>query len=1023
MPEDTKRLHISRQGVIRAREFKWLRKDLGKIGIRRSVVDYLMRKGIKSLDDLQEPEVEEIIAKFKEPDRSALQRLPTVAKLNTISSSLEACSALAAAGLSSIREVSRMGSNELANVLKDVVPENEIPILYQRFRAAEHVLANEIVDNRARYSSGQLSHTSQAIKNEEFPNCECPNCLSAVSPLAYLADLLDYALEVLRRNGNRLTIGVLGNMLKQPLSDLPAECDQLNQTEIYPRLAVEVLLKHFSVNLDTISNDDLKKAEGEYRLRTYIELLTQIGTSYEEIREARLLDRNKTEDMEKLLRLTERIGIDLYLKNPVDGSNEDLIEVLFKTPDQVTRPWLEATFGLVDINLLKRNPLRYGPAMVSGYGYEQLRHWDLNGVRWGWNTDLHGQIYVSISRRDSKRIVTLYRDPSREKCVASGEICSNAGNVELVPSEDSGLSGSVHLSYQHPSHQIVLQVIPRILVWRLLHLRSIWMKQDWPDDQLAGNRTLIDPDIIGPDDFRTPVAKIRPSYPDKAFDFWIRRRKWVDSLIKEFTDIKKEDGTPDLAAMFARMYQPFIFYGIEVVAWADTTQPTDFELLRAKLDRREDVEETKLRIKTDLNLTVESFTRLMEIFTKDKLSSDSRNEKVEEEEWQDVYSILTQARKEKMFTTEELSHGVSVPPDQFWISLREPEDGNWPPMDLGQLPLIDPDVLDFDDLPDPTAGKHAIDIWQNRRNRLDQIYKDLSSAREVSGKEFDDLLTLALGDPDPGDPLPNNIDVDELYSNLKNEIDVEKTKNRIISDLYMTVEDFKRLMSIKAKTDDHDPAKKPTATEWGEVYEILTQAQKKKREYPNWIHEESDPTTGVTYWSALKAKFPRWRASREVRQDWQQKVEFRSQPPLIDIDIIDEYDLRLPNQGAAADLLIERQNIRRTCVDSLRDSLNDALTERAVEEFITQTIGVDREEFQNLSLQRASGKNITHRVQQLGLELGWFDRLVRLKDIELIEDEKSEIIEILWQTYKRRQFGTWRWQEREAGVTLGPDYF
>ena len=47
-------------------------------------------------------------------------------------------------------------------------------------------------------------------------------------------------------------------------------------------------------------------------------------------------------------------------------------------------------------------------------------------------------------------------------------------------------------------------------------------------------------------------------------------------------------------------------------------------------------------------------------------------------------------------------------------------------------------------------------------------------------------------------------------------------------------------MEIKAANDQTDPAKKPTAAEWAEVFAILTPARKIKHEYPAWVLQESD---------------------------------------------------------------------------------------------------------------------------------------------------------------------------------------
>ena len=111
------------------------------------------------------------------------------------------------------------------------------------------------------------------VAGEEFPNCECPDCMSAVSPLAYLTDLLDFSSRIIcDSNDNKLTISDFEERLRQPFSTLPAECSQVSQSELYARLATEILLRYFRVNLNSSNLDpELKKVENNYRLHAYKE--------------------------------------------------------------------------------------------------------------------------------------------------------------------------------------------------------------------------------------------------------------------------------------------------------------------------------------------------------------------------------------------------------------------------------------------------------------------------------------------------------------------------------------------------------------------------------------------------------------------------------------------------------------------------------------------------------------------------------------------------------------------------------
>ena len=134
--------------------------------------------------------------------------------------------------------------------------------------------------------------------------------------------------------------------------------------------------------------------------------------------------------------------------------------------------------------------------------------------------------------------------------------------------------------------------------------------------------------------------------------------------------------------------------------------------------------------------------------------------------------------------------------------------------------------------------------------------------------------------------------VDQLQADLVNpdQAIVASAKESITNDLKMTVEDFNVLMVVRAKSANLEAAQQPTAEEWDKTYALLTAASKKKHRYPDWLAQETQPDLSV-YWKVLKARLPRWRASHEARQAWQQALTMRSQPPLIDPDLLRPNDL------------------------------------------------------------------------------------------------------------------------------------
>lgn len=405
--------------------------------------------------------------------------------------------------------------------------------------------------------------------------------------------------------------------------------------------------------------------------------------------------------------------------------------------------------------------------------------------------------------------------------------------------------------------------IPNVLSWRLEYLRDLWKQQDWPADSYQQNPDatdteadrlpVIDPDVIGPDDFREPLVKVEDTDPDRPFDLWCKRRGWVDAQLNDLRLQRKEG---DLRAVLERMWSPAPDGNpvYELTPWL--FQSTDglineLKRLSKNLERGQDLESTQQSIQTELKLTTESFKRLMQIIAKSDLTP-TQESAIPEDEWEELFSILVQAQKVSLFPTWIAEEGTlenGLPPETdnplrpvlfspkyFWISLRPPLEGDWPPAPdcPARLPLIDPELGTLEtlgELPAPLTGKFAAILWERRQVRLEEIKAALALIG-VSG--FEAKMKWAVGHPNQGDDLnltpPNNLS--DSYSNLD---DLERALDSLEADaiavihhnLYLTVPGFKRLMEIKAITE-------PTPDQWDEVHRLLTTAQKLKREYPDW---------------------------------------------------------------------------------------------------------------------------------------------------------------------------------------------
>lgn len=598
--------------------------------------------------------------------------------------------------------------------------------------------------------------------------------------------------------------------------------------------------------------------------------------------------------------------------------------------------------------------------------------------------------------------------------------------------------------------------------WRVEYLRTLWKEQDHPTDPYSEDFSpaedclpIIDPDIIGPDDFR---------YPDLSRTtfgiIWKARRDWVDSQIQTLAGKKKTriiDSqsliVPDMEQMLELMYKPVTYRMYTVTPWASATPVTDFDQLHQKLTggTADEVKNAKERIKQDLCLTPDAFGRLMAIRSKDQMWwSDYRNEEVKDDEWRELYSILVQAQKARLFPgwiTEEKMARIHFDPNEFWFSLREPKEGDWPP--ITPQPYIDPDLVKIQDLPEPTVGGRALELWEERKKSLVQINNDLKKEREKNG--FDAMIRLAVGYEYPGNGLKYTPDFVKQKLDSADPADVEFATKIIHEEMCMTVDEFNRLYLIRAKDAETNPLKKPTAAEYAEVYALLTQARKKKHEYrgwtppppipfySGWINEENDSSTGVVYWTALKAKLPRWRASTEARQAWVQALRIRSSAPIIDPDVVSPGDIKNPVSGNPAfDRWQERQEKVSGLIDALKNTSPSATPlQRLNDLFAFDYNGVETgftpDTLQDLAKDRKKGTDITGRLNQLSLDNPSFAYLIRIINLAkenqpILEAEWEGVYSILVQVYKKRKYAEWRDEERGAVdpvllITLSPDFF
>jgi hypothetical protein len=966
-------------------------------------------------------------------DDPAISILEAHAVLSVLSPAVEVNAKLIEKGFTSLVKIAQTPRSEFVSALQADLGDFPSAQLYVKADAQSKYLSDMLANRRADLARGVQI---EGPIGDLYPlTCNCPDCESAVSPLAYLADLLKYALEHLRDDAGSVPLWFLEQTFCQPFGDLTAACEEMSRQIRQVQLCSEVLRRY--LERYPLKPPVLSQGEARYRLSAYETLLNRIGTSYEELRLARTW-RPDAEALKKRTALAQRLGIALRTGTaPISRDNLDRLlldpTAAQTVPNALSEASLEKLFGLADTT---RDPL--SEAAKLNDTDHQITRWNLNGAEWNRNTDLDGQIEVRLTQPSAATYrVELYR-PARKPLesplrVASGERNTPTGPVTLQEENESGLSGSVTIEYTKESSNILIVAIPWFTSWRLAYLQQQWGEQDWPTDAYTerppgfeGQRPVIDPDLIGPDDFRHPDSTVQP------FTLWNERRDWVDQHLH---DLEAQSRLED---KFNLMYGQVTYKNVTFQPWSASTKPEDFDALHQTLNSGSESEVTaaKDRIRRDLNLSVEAFSRLMEIRTKDLASrADNPKESVSAEEWREVDAILVQVQKERLFPDwcreEDPNPPAGSPkvvlfsPKNFWISLREPQEGDWPPVLPPGQPMIDPELVKRKDLPESSIGQPARDLWDARREELDRIRTDLQRTQER--EDFDAMLELALGKP-----LPHNLA--DLHADLKSgdPARVTEATRKIEHDLYMTVDDFRVLINVKQKASTPPPAEKPTSKEWAEVYGILTSAQKRRMlyggylEYEGWLKKEA----GLAYWQALKARLPRWRASVQTRFEWQAALRRRSQSPTIDPDVIDTADLQNPFAGIALQTWQQRHNTIEGWLTVLRQGQEQATDKlQWLNGQIQDIIGIAPATFEALADQLDQNGELTARLEQLSLTREAFSRLVSIRHLvvadssSVLDSEWEEIFSILVQVQKRREFAQWRYEEQSREILLTAEHF
>jgi hypothetical protein len=372
-----------------------------------------------------------------------------------------------------------------------------------------------------------LMHTrvGAAYKNYEGPSlnnnghdhlCKCEDCMAAVSPLAYLADLLKYTTEHIKKDGTFVSIGVLQNTFKQPFGDLPASCEEMNRKLCQYRIGVEILRAYLiSESTNTCQDTNLERVEREYLQHSYFTLLRLMGTSFDEIRKAYAVapDERETE----LRPLARRLGITF---TPVRTG------IIAINPSNHSVPELRNTMEVEG---------NHRQAVIDAGRFRVLDHTNSAYNKWYTlaipvSVEYVPDIDPSAEGKTVIKVSGSIPVPTQSGLMGYCEV-DTIRQLFLDPKAQSGLYEITEERLElifglRDSNRAPLADQPEafVLKWKLIRLREMWASEDHPlDDFTLRKLPIIDPDLIGPDDFRYPETG------NDAYDLWTERRGWLDN--------------------------------------------------------------------------------------------------------------------------------------------------------------------------------------------------------------------------------------------------------------------------------------------------------------------------------------------------------------------------------------------------------------------------------------------------------------------------------------------------------------
>ncbi len=463
-------------------------------------LSFLQNGEYTSLNRIRKAGPIQFIVDFPEEGVTApeLRILQAHTDLYTIHDNIEQNQRLIDFGFDSIYGITNTPKNEFVNAVSNQIT---LPLFTaaqihevatQKYKLLGNILAGRLADMRMEHETYQYPQNSTFGEHffANFANkCECDDCKSGVSPFAYMVDLIKFGAARITKtsvpaydpNNPNMFISFLTDYFHQEFGRLSVDCETLHDEFCRVRLVTEVLEKVVLAagTLPTQKALDLAQARKQYIELTYLQLLTQAGTSYNEVRKIVAMQPDNEEKRKAASNWAEKLGVPLHVlgssplqytvervwltvgsSDPAQELNAENLELIFgfrdtqrdvltSTPDSLMAQWQQVYL---------RQTWHEQDYQETAYSREGLNPADPNTFKHHWKPiidpdiiglgDMAYNIPVHVSglwrhrMEDTNKFITDYINNSAFQLNTSADI--KQGVYRAMPDRDISTDDILH---------------------------------------------------------------------------------------------------------------------------------------------------------------------------------------------------------------------------------------------------------------------------------------------------------------------------------------------------------------------------------------------------------------------------------------------------------------------------------------------------------------------------------------------------------------------------------------------------